>query len=432
MSDPATNPCAPSLAEPHRPGPPRPRRQRLAARGLDMAWRRGWLAPPMLDPEERIAAVERISGGLRLAKGCWRGRLDILAAALNRQAALNPLGRVIAHGQITAALLNRARLQALWARHPEIGAIALPPPILIVGHMRSGSTRVQRLLACDPRLDYTRFYESWNPLPRRLGGAWNDRATRAWLMLRCAHALNPDFRHIHPTGTWQADEEMGLQNISFFGAAFEAQWRVPDFTAQVEAEDGVIPYAEFKRLLQTIAWLRRRPMTGRWVLKLPQFAQDLDAVLATFPDATVIRLRRDPAQVVASSASLVANQMRVQSDDVDPRWIGQEWLRKTALRERRTSHALAGRAARVEIAFEAVDHDWRDAMAAIYSGLGMALLPEVERHMARFMAAQPQKRLARHRYSLAGFGLTAAAVDRAMAAQAPQVVRPAGDASRCR
>ncbi len=160
----------------------------------------------------------------------WRDRLDRLTHALHTEAALSPLGTIIAYGQLVAALANRARMHALWKRHPEILSRPFRAPIIILGQMRSGSTRMQRLLACDPRLAHTRFFESWNPLPAlRRSVPIDDRRLRAWLALRCARWLNPAFGTIHPTGTTQPDEEIGLHNISIFGSAFEAQWRIPSF-----------------------------------------------------------------------------------------------------------------------------------------------------------------------------------------------------------
>lgn len=125
-------PAAPSV-EPEQ-------RRRTANILLEAAWSRAWLFRPTLDPDELVAAACKTSKIAKLQDGCWRDRLNILVSALASEASLNNLGRVIAHGQITAALLNRARMQALWDRYPEIGDISVQAPILIAGQMRSGST----------------------------------------------------------------------------------------------------------------------------------------------------------------------------------------------------------------------------------------------------------------------------------------------------
>ena len=133
---------------------------------LGEAWRRKWLPRPVLESEALIAAA-RSRTGLQVPgeERGWRDRLDILTRDLHGEAELTPLGMVIAYGQLVAALANRARMHALWQRHPQIFDLPIRAPVIVLGQMRSGSTRMQRLLACDPRLAHTRFFESWNPVP---------------------------------------------------------------------------------------------------------------------------------------------------------------------------------------------------------------------------------------------------------------------------
>src|SRR3546814_7702400 len=85
-------------------------------------------------------------------------------------------------------------------------------------------------------------------------------------------------------------------------------------------------------LLRLTGWLRGEDPAKPWLLKTPQHMLDLPALLRVFPDARIIFTHRDPAAVVGSSCSLAWNQMCLQSDYVDPRWIGREWLRKTELK----------------------------------------------------------------------------------------------------
>ncbi|WP_166038028.1 sulfotransferase [Sphingosinicella sp. YJ22] len=349
--------------------------------------------------------------------GDWRDRLDILTRDLHGEAELTPLGMVIAYGQLVAALANRARMHELWQRHPEILDQQIRAPVIVLGQMRSGTTRMQRLLACDPRLAHTRFFESWNPVPagKRLR-ALDDRRLRGWLALRAARWLNPQFDVIHPTRTAEPDEEIGFHNIAVFGSAYEAQWRVPGFAAACETMDTRPVYGEFRRLLQTIAWLRGESGGRPWILKLPQMTQDLASVLAIFPDARLVCLDRPAPALVASSASLVLNQMQVQSNAVDPHWIGREWLRKVALRRRRTDDARAGFGGpQIDVSFDEIGADWRAAMRKVYRILDLPLLPEVEQRMARYLARKRHRRLADHHYSLGQFGLTQAEVEAAIA-----------------
>lgn len=389
-----------------------PPRDRLAAINglLDRSWSRGWLSRPTLDADALLARARRVTG-LADAGGDtgWQQRLEVLTAALEQQAALTPLGRTIAHGQLVAALANRLRAHALWRRHPEIMSVPLRAPVIVLGQMRSGSTRMQRLLACDPRLACTRFFESWNPLPRNT--LFDDRRLRTWIGLRLAGLINPAFAAIHPTGVAAPDEEIGLHSVAIFGSAFEAQWRVPAFAAHVETSDATPAYREVARLLRTMLWLRRDGAARPLILKVPQMTQDLDAVLRVFPDARLVCLHRDPAAIVASSASLAYNQMRCQSDDVDRAWIGREWLRKTALRHARTA-AVRARASvpQVDVAYDAIEADWEGEMARVYRTLQLPLTRDVRTRMADYVAGSRGDGTTPHAYHLEEYGLTPAEV----------------------
>lgn len=373
-----------------------------ANRALSALWRSG-VPRPRLDAGALIAAALR--GRPEAALGPddrWREPFAILVRSLREEAALNPLGETMAHGQLVMALRARMRAQRLWARHPDILDRPIRAPVVVLGQMRSGTTRMQRLLACDARLSHTRLYESLFPIPRPgrrlLAGA-------GAAMLR---TLNPAIARIHPTAPSAPEEEFGLFSLSFAGALYEAQWRVPGFACWWEAAGKGWLYREFRALLQTLAWARRDPPDRPPLLKVPQFMQDLPALLDAFPDARLIRLHRHPAAVVASSASLVWNQMRIQSDSADKQWIGREWLRKTRLRERIAAETLAtrSRVPVVHVDYEAMNRDWRGEMRRVYALLGLELTPALERRMASYLAKATRHR--GHRYSLAEFGLGAA------------------------
>lgn len=398
----------------HGPQAPHPR-VAFASRALEALWRGRLATRPGFDPDRLVSGAQARAGLDDLGDpAIWRTGLELLCEGLEGSARLNALGRTIAAGQLRAILRDRLLAQALWRRHPAILDVPIPSPILVIGQMRSGTTRMQRLLAADPAIDATCFYESWNPVPlRRL--PWDDRRIRARAGLAAIAAFNPGFAAIHPTGIDEADEEVGLNSHSLFGSAFEAQWRIPRFARHCEHRDTVPVYREFRRLLQTIRWLRRDPNPRPWVIKLPQMTQDLAAVLAVFPDARVVLLDRAAEDLVASSANLVESSMRVQSDDVDPRWIGREWLDKIALRHGRTRAALSafsGPVAAVE--YEAVGRDWRGAMARVYRDLGLPLSSAAQAAMHAYTIRAARRPRAPRAARLGHYGLTPADVAAAM------------------
>lgn len=375
---------------------------------LSRAWQAGAAQVPSLEPAAILSKARRKSGvGTATLPDNWLDRLERLTDDLTSHAELTPLGRTIAHGQLVSASANMLGMRRLCERHPQIEEQRILRPIIIVGQMRSGTTRMQRLLACDARFRFTRFQESWNPLPLAATARFfDDRPWRARTALMAARLLNPQFQAIHPTSALAPDEEIGFFNMLMVPAAYEAQWRLPRFVQHCEAMDSAPIYLDFKRILKTIAWLRGGRDERPWILKVPQFGEDLDALLAAFPDARIIHVVRDRNAVVASSASLVSNQMALQSDRVDPQQVGREWSRKVRLRADRTARALAEtELPQIEVGYDEMDHDWRGEMARVYEILELPVTEDVERKMGEYLrksgAANHQ-----HHYDPADFGLS--------------------------
>jgi len=357
---------------------------------LETAWARGWSSYPSLDPEVLLAKgatgfdpADEAGGRSGEDAADFRLRMEKLCSALTSQARLNPLGRTIAHGQLARVVRQRFALGRMWRDRPEVLETPLAPPIVVVGQMRSGTTRIHRLLAADPAHAATRFCDSWHPVPARpdLRPVWSAA------MLAFGRCLNPWLDTIHPFGAARADEELGWLAAALDHCAYEAQWHVPSFTAFSEGRDPAPVYREFARILQTDAAHHHNAPRPR-VLKCPQFSEDLPTLLRQFPGARIVVTQRDAADVAKSAVSLVANQMTIQSDQVDLQWIEQECERKLALRAARCEGALAGfegPLARVD--FLALNADPMSEIERVYSALGLVLSPAARAGMLAEVAA---------------------------------------------
>ncbi|MEE3156562.1 MAG: sulfotransferase, partial [Pseudomonadota bacterium] len=87
--------------------------------------------------------------------------------------------------------------------------------------------------------------------------------------------------------------------------------------------------------------------------------------------------RRDAAEVLESSVSLVASQSGMQSDSADLGRLTAEWQRKLALRQQRIERALGtfeGRVAHVD--FARLNTDWEREIAQVYAALDIPLSQE--------------------------------------------------------
>ncbi|MGL4541313.1 MAG: sulfotransferase family protein, partial [Polymorphobacter sp.] len=182
----------------------------------------------------------------------------------------------------------------------------------------------------------------------------------------------------------------------------------PSFARHCETTDQTPAYTYLRQLLQLASWFSGRDPHKPFVLKMPQHMQDLPALMTHFPDARLVFIHRDPATIVASGASLVWNQMVVQSDHVDPHWIGAEWLHKTRYRDTVTAKCRPTIAAtqQIDVRFADMNADWAAVMARIYAFLGLEFDAVTQAAMAAYMRrSAAEHKHHQHRYDLADFGL---------------------------
>lgn len=360
-------------------------RSRLAHRTdafLARAWDSGWLPRPTLAPDDLwTLAGKAFQDDLHNAENGGRNEEDVadfrarlvkLCEAVNKEAQLNALGRAMAHGQLVRVLRNRLAFGQLWQSQPDILDTPLARPIIIVGHMRSGTTRIHKLLAADPAHSHTRYCDAYHPVPGRFGM----KRVKSAFDLVMLGALNPWLQTIHPMSAGEVEEELAWISAALHHSIYESQWHIPSYSAFSEGRDPTAIYREFVRILKSDAAHRGNAAQPR-VLKVPAFAEDLDTLLTLLPEARIVVAERDRKAVLRSAVSLVANQMAIQSDAGDVERIKAQWQRKLDLRDARMENALRnwqGPIARLK--FDAINADWECEIRRVYRELNLALTPE--------------------------------------------------------
>ncbi|RKF21268.1 sulfotransferase [Altericroceibacterium spongiae] len=381
--------------------------------GMGFARRKGLMEAPDLSKSALMDNAARFTGYSDFGDDWFHKPLDRLLENLHDQARLNAAGEWAAKKQFEKVLHDRLWAEQWFREHPEILGRPLPRPVFIVGPMRSGTTRLHRLLSADHRFSHMRSFETISPVPRPgfVPGKPDPRVRLAERIMRVARFANPRTLTIHPTGPYEPEEELGLLVNSFWGMKHEAQWWVPDYGRWCEREDAVPAYRQMARLLKLVGWSQQVSSLRPWVLKTPQHMMDLPALMKVFPDARLIFTHRDPLSVVGSAASLAWNQTIIYSDHAQPERIGKEWLRKTNLqiaRMRQARKMVPGNRI-IDVRYDEMDRDWRGTMRRIYEFLDMDIepsLPAMQHYMDRTAIYKRHP----HQYSLEEFGLSAGQV----------------------
>ncbi len=384
---------------------------RWADRSIERMWARGMTPKPALEPEflwqqgaRGFNAQDESALRSPSEVSDFRERLEKLCSALREEASLNALGHTMAYGQITSAIRKRHQLGRLWCTRPELAQTDIAPPIIVLGQMRSGTTRIQRLLAADPAHAGTRFCNSHDPIPR-LPIPWlkDWRPIKARAALFVARRVNPWLDALHPFGPARTDEEIGWLAGALSHCVMEAQYTIPSFIRWSEACNPAPIYREFARILRSDAAIMGNAQSPR-ILKCPQYTEDLPAMLAEFPNARLVIAKRGTEQVLPSSVSMIASQMAPQSQSIDLASLKAEWRRKLALRDERMQLALEGfKGRKAEVDFADLDRDWRGAMTQTYSALGIRLSDAGLRAMEQEQSRSAKSHYRKHQAQMKRF-----------------------------
>ena len=240
-----------------------------------------------------------------------------LTKALNLEARLSPEGRARTHERLLATLDERLELAALEHEHPELASVPVGRPIVITGFPRTGTTLLHNLLARVEGMWAPQLWQLRKPAADAGDPRWIERErAQTQALLDGLYAAAPGFRSIHPMHPEWPDQCNWLLRKSFSTMANAFAWFVPGYVQSLSSCDMRPAYADHRRWLRVLLH-RNRDAAGaipRLALKDPFHMWHLEALLAVYPDATIIHLHREPAQVVPSFASLCATLQTVDTD----------------------------------------------------------------------------------------------------------------------
>ncbi|WP_083267184.1 sulfotransferase family protein [Mycolicibacterium porcinum] len=369
------------LSDPVYPTAAQPIRDGLAGYGANLD----------LTPDALLTAAAERTGLDDFGDPAFRERLDVLCTALRDEAGLSDTGVAIAFEQLVGNLVNRLRLEALIAEHPEIEDVEIERPIIICGLPRTGTTHLHNLLAADPALRHLPYWESLEPVPGPGEDTPQPRRDRCGAGLELVNTSLPEFRRMHDMTVDHAHEEIQLLANDISGMLFETTYYVPSFAAHYKTHDQAASYRYVKRSLQAMQWLRGGT---RWVLKSPQHLEQFPTLAAAFPDATFVVTHRDPVEVTLSMMTMIcyATRMAVTRPDVAQltgHWLGRiDDLLAGCIRDRDV--LPAGQS--IDVRFDDFMADERGTLADIYRLADQPFGDDVRAAMTDFLTEHPRGR----------------------------------------
>lgn len=244
----------------------------------------------------------------------WRGRQAMLFKLL----ILVPLGTTF---NTLCFLLDYLLFPRLWVQKVE-------HPVFIVGHARSGTTLMHRLMSADgDKFSYFLYWEMFFPsllqkkVIRALG--WVDKnlfggPIKRKLVKWDDKTFGP-YRHMHNMSLWNSEEDQFTMKSAFVTQQWSLDIPMMHIIDMFHLDQ--MP-ARKKRWMHHYKELVKRQLLLNGGNKIhlsknPIMSGWVESIIETFPDARIVVMMRDPKQCIPSVLKLV-----------EVTWKGKKWTKQ--------------------------------------------------------------------------------------------------------
>lgn len=202
-------------------------------------------------------------------------------------------------------------------------------PVFIVGHARSGSTLIHRLLAADgDTFSYFLYWETFFPsllqkkVIRALGWVdqhWLGRLVKKRLLVWDEQKFGKH-RHIHNMSLWNSEEDQFVMRAAFVTQQWALDVPMMDIIDLFHVDQ--MPARKRRRWMHHYRECVKRQLllnggSRIHLSKNPLMSGWVESLISTFPDARIAVVMRDPTQCIPSVLKLV-----------EVSWRGKGWRRK--------------------------------------------------------------------------------------------------------
>jgi len=375
-----------------------------------------------LDKDDLIRSARKTTGLDNLGKEFSDEPLERLLWSANHEARLHPAGRFITRERLRSLLCIRLRAEHYFRTFPQILEQQLYPAWVIIGLQRTGTTKLQRLLAADPDHRVLPSWEVINPVPLTIPphnppllvggeqGGVKKRISIAQTSVRALKLMSPGFFAIHPIDVMQPEEDILLLDVSFMSTTAEAMMHVPSYAQWLENTDQSPAYEYYVKMLKLLQWFKP---AKRWVLKTPHHLEFLGLIEKHFNEVRFLWPHRTIYESVPSFLSMVSFNRMVFSNAVDPHEVGVHWVRKTGymLEKALEFRKQPGKERLFADLFykDLIQHPVKE-LTRLYSNEG-GLPKELAERFHQTDKANPHRKHGTHLYSASDFGITKKEID---------------------
>lgn len=243
------------------------------------------------------------------------------------------------------------------------------PPVFILGHWRTGTSLLHKLLSMDPQFTYPTVFDVYNPETfLTTGKMLEQRLERMKAEKRPMDNMVVSYKD-------PAEDEFALNTLSLKSPLMG--WSFPQKEAYFEKYLTFHEISEAERLEwkeQFIYFLKKLTLKNdkQLILKSPHHTARIKTLLEIYPDAKFIHIRRNPYHTFRSTYSLYKNTVanlgfgkRDINADMDAVINRFEVMYRFFMEEKKqikTGHFF-------ELSFEELEQDFSAGIKKIYDGL---------------------------------------------------------------
>ena len=358
-----------------------------------------------LNPDELMATAIEATGFSDFGADYWLEGFHVFIDALENEAELHLLGRLMARSDILNWLQARLGIEAAYAQHPEIEDEVIDSPVVVTGLPRAGTSILFELLAQDTQFGSPRNWEIVFPYPPPEAATYESdlRIERCEQLVTQWNRVTPTFAAMHELGAEIPNECIVAMSYTFLTENLPGQYQIPSYNAWYYQQDLRPAYADYKRMLKLLQWKNPRK---HWLLKAPSHLGNLPVVFDTFPDARVVITHRDPIVAQASVTNLLGTLYWMRSSQA---------FDAGAFENLMTPEAGAARLNDVVDLLEGgtvpnshIHHFLyadlvskpADALTRLYQEFGEPITADALTAMQRYLEHKPQGKFGKHNYSI--------------------------------
>jgi hypothetical protein len=357
-----------------------------------------------LDENSLLAEARKNTGLHDFGDDGWIEHFQVLIRAIEEEAKLNFMGRILTRSEFVQYLETRLRIQEDYRRHPEIEEEVIHEPVMILGHGRTGTTILHEVMSCDPQFRIVKRWEAMFPSPPPTPEDYetDPRIERADRLITIFDRITPEWKAMHKFGGDLPVECAEYLYACFLSNVFVFSFQIPSYAEHLAKQDPAYTIAWHRRFLKLLQWKYKK---DHWLLKNPLWIDQIPRVLEFYPDAKIVLTHRDPVVVSDSFVNVMGTIFWWRTDDpwgggmLDELVLadGRAETHRNLMRWMEDGTLRPGYVANVQ--YQDFMHDPIDTIARLCADLRLPCDESARNRMRRYLADKPQGKHGKFEYA---------------------------------